>query len=298
MAQATSQHGVILRTQALALGLTDGMIERELRDGRWERVASGLYRVAGTPVSERQRLHGATLLHRGVASHASAARLLGLPLRVDEPLRPEVTVRRGAGHSSTIAVVHETALLPAVDIVAIDGIPCTTVPRTVLDLAARLRPRELARLVEDLWLGGRLDADVLLDRLGGWARRGRRGTRALRTILEERFGEPLAESELEARFLEVVRSAGLPQPDQQVVLRLSDGQFVRIDFVWRHRDVLVEVDGRRWHARSETMSADHKRDNEHVLAGRVPLRFTWEHVVREPSYVVAALERALLIVAA
>jgi hypothetical protein len=292
------QHGAIVRTQALSLGLTDRQIAGLLRDGVWERRANGLYVVAGTPATERRDLHGACLQHNGVASHASAARLLPLPVPLEQPLRPEVTVRRGAGHSSTVAWVHETAQLLAADVIEVDGIACTTPTRTVLDLSSRLQPRTLARLVEDLWLDGRLDVDVLVDRLGGWARRGRKGTRVLREIVEVRFGQPLTESELESRFLEVVRSAGLPEPDRQVVSRLSDGQFVRIDFVWAAHRLLVEVDGRRWHARTETMSADRKRDNDHVLAGLLPLRFTWEHVVREPTYVVGALRRALAIEAA
>jgi very-short-patch-repair endonuclease len=298
MALAAAQHGVLLRTQVLTLGFTDRVIERHLREGLWDRVATGLYAVAGSPCDERQTLHGACLLHNGVASHASAGRLWALPTKLDLPLRPEVTVRRGATHSSTLAVVHETAHLDPEDVTEQDGIPCTTVSRTVLDLAGRLAPHHLSRLVEDLWLDDRLDPEGLQCRLSSWARRGRRGTKVLRRILEDRFGLPLVDSELEARFVELVRSAGLPEPDRQVVQRLSDGQFVRIDFSWCAGRVVVEVDGRRWHARSTTMSSDRKRDNDHTLAGRVSLRFTWEHVVREPAYVRAALERALLAVAA
>lgn len=294
MALANTQHGLILRTQLLSLGLSDRLIERMHRDGLWERRAAGLYAVAGAPTSELQDLHGACLVHRGVASHASAARLLALPLELPRPLRPQITVRRGAGHSSVIAVVHETSQLPDVDVTSVDGIACTSATRTVLDLAGELRPFALARLVEDLWLDDRLEVDLLTDRLGGWARRGRRGTKRLRQILDDRLAPPLAESELEARFLELLRSAGLPPPEQQVVMRLPGGHHIRIDFTWPAQGVVVEVDGRRWHARTEAMSADRKRDNEHVLAGRAPLRFTWEHVVREPGYVVGALSRALL----
>jgi hypothetical protein len=290
---ATEQRGMVLRTQALALGLTDRRIDRLVADGLWERRAGGLYRIVGSVADERQRLVGACLLHRGSASHASAGRLLGLPVALDEPPRPEVSVRRGGTHSSAVAVVHETTHLPAEDLTQVDGIPCTTATRTVLDLSGRLRPRVLVRLVEDLWLADRLDVQALSDALNGWARRGRPGTRRLREILDDRFGQPLSESELESRFLAVVRAAGLPEPARQVVHRLSDGQFVRIDFVWHSARLVVEVDGRRWHARTETMSSDRKRDNDALLAGRLPLRFTWEHVVREPGYVVATLRTAL-----
>jgi very-short-patch-repair endonuclease len=291
---AAQQHGVLLRTQALALGLNDKFIERQIRHGNWEREASGLYRMAGSPRSEHQAVMGASLLHRGLASHASAARLLELPLRLEQPPLPELAVRRGATHSSAVALLHETSQLPEADRTTVDGIPCTTPTRTVLDLADRLGHGRLGRLVEDLWLEGRLDLEVLQDRLGGWARRGRKGGRRLRVVLEERFGAAaVTESELERRFLELVRAAGLPEPERQQVRRLSDGQFVRIDFVWPEQSVVVEVDGRRWHARTETMSADRKRDNDHVLAGLRPLRFTWEHVVRDPGYVAAALHRAL-----
>src|SRR4051812_36468035 len=78
LALAETQYGVISRVQLLALEFTEHQIDRRVRTGALVRMFPGVYRVAGTPVSGRQRAFAAILwLGDGaVVSHLTGAVLL------------------------------------------------------------------------------------------------------------------------------------------------------------------------------------------------------------------------------
>jgi predicted transcriptional regulator of viral defense system len=132
---AAAQHGVFARQHAIDLGLTDAMIHRRVRVGRWERLFAGVYRVSGSQPTWRQLLL-ATCLAWGpgtVGSHRSAAalrRLSGFASGV-----VELTVPRDRRRRSLAGIVHRPRSLPPVDIETVDAIPVTTVARTLLDVA-------------------------------------------------------------------------------------------------------------------------------------------------------------------
>ena len=72
---AAGQHGLFLRQDALAVGMTDAQIEYRVRTGRWVRVTPGVYRLAGVPVTWNQRALSACLAagDKAIISHRSAA---------------------------------------------------------------------------------------------------------------------------------------------------------------------------------------------------------------------------------
>jgi predicted transcriptional regulator of viral defense system len=129
---ALRQHGLLLRAQVLDVGLTDAMIDHRIRSGRWARVCPGLYRLAGVPVSWRQRALAACLVAGpgAVVSHRSAAVLWGLSGFRPGPI--EITVPNGHSVRSPLARVHRTA---EVSRVVRDGVPLTRPARTIADLA-------------------------------------------------------------------------------------------------------------------------------------------------------------------
>src|SRR5436305_2104854 len=129
---AVRQHGLLLRAQVLDVGLTDAMIDHRIRSGRWARVCPGLYRLAGVPVSWRQRALAACLVAGpgAVVSHRSAAVLWGVS--GFRPGRVEITVPPGGSNRSTLARVHRSP----VQGVRRDGVPVTSPARTIVDLAA------------------------------------------------------------------------------------------------------------------------------------------------------------------
>jgi very-short-patch-repair endonuclease len=109
------------------------------------------------------------------------------------------------------------------------------------------------------------------------------GAPVLRTVLDRRTFR-LTDSELERRFLRLVRRARLPDPLTQQ--RLNG---FRVDFYWPHLRLVVETDGLRYHRTASQQSFDRARDQAHVTAGFTVLRFTHAQVAYEPGTVVSAL---------
>ena len=168
-----------------------------------------------------------------------------------------------------------------------DNIPVTTPVRTLIDLGTRLRPYALEAAINE---ADKLD---LIDPVALGAalqdRRGQRGVRPLREILER--GEfVLTDSELERRFLPIARRAGLGTPLTQ---EWVNG--FRVDFHWPNLGLVVETDGLRYHRTPGEQARDRLRDQAHVAAGMTALRFTHWQVRYDPKQVERTLRAAVSI---
>ena len=119
----------------------------------------------------------------------------------------------------------------------------------------------------------------------------RPGRRHLARLLTRRpVGAPPTESYLETRGLQLVRAAGLPEPQRQVEIFDSDGNFVgRVDFLVN--GTAIEFDGREHHDRSESFARDRARWNALLALGLRPLVFTFDDVVRAPRRTMARLQQ-------
>jgi very-short-patch-repair endonuclease len=94
----------------------------------------------------------------------------------------------------------------------------------------------------------------------------------------------LTDSGLERKFLDLVRSAGLPQPETQT---LVNGY--RVDFYWPDLGLVVEADGWRYHRTAGEQATDHRRDQTHIKDGLTTLRFAESQIRYEPQRVTAIL---------
>ncbi len=217
-----------------------------------------------------------------VSSHRSAAALWDLR---QWPARVEVTAPAGA-HIDAPFTIHQSRHLPPSEVTVKDGIPCTTPARTLVDLAA-VDPRGLERVLEQSLVVGVFDLtalDAVLVRS-----QGRRGVAELRRLVA-RLREPApVNSELERRFLALVRAAGLPAPG---VNEMVEGH--RVDFNWRAHGLIVETDGRVTHDNPIALARDRARDLDLDLAGWHVRRIGWHQVVDEPHRVTAMLRRHLM----
>jgi hypothetical protein len=156
-----------------------------------------------------------------------------------------------------------------------DRIPVTTVPRTLLDLAAVVSPTQLRRAFEEAERRGELDRGAvarLCERSNG-----RRGLGALRALLDERL-VPLVEtrSGLERRFLRYCHERGLPIPAVNAPL----AGYV-VDCVWPAHRVAVELDSWTHHGSREAFESDRKRDARIQLAGYRVVRVTHRRIVNQ-----------------
>ncbi len=276
---AAQQHGAIARSQLLALGLSAQSIQHRVEKGRLHRVERGVYLV-GRPELTRQGLWMVAVLGGGagaVLSHRSAGALWGIA--TEAPGRVDVSVR-AASHGRRGVAAHRRSL-GSRDVDEHEGIPVTSLVRTLLDLATQLRPAQLERSINEADRLDLIDPDTLREALERY--RGQRGVRRLREILDRRTFR-LTDSELERRFLRLVRETGLPIP----LTRQRLNGF-RVDFFWPDLGLVVETDGLIYHRTPAQQARDHVRDQAHTAAGLTPLRFTHAQVRFEPEYVSGTL---------
>jgi very-short-patch-repair endonuclease len=118
------------------------------------------------------------------------------------------------------------------------------------------------------------------------------GTAALRELVSVRGEEEaMSESELESSVIRVLRKACLSLPERQVTVKWD--RYHRLDFYYPGHDLIIEVDGRKWHASRERFDGDRRRDNAASLEGKRVIRFTWTDVTRDEPYVISTVTRAL-----
>ena len=114
------------------------------------------------------------------------------------------------------------------------------------------------------------------------------GASALREVLEDYTGPPPERSELERRFVDFCREAGLPLPEVNVYV----GEFL-VDAIWREHRLVVELDSWTHHRTRTSFEEDRRRDAALQLMGYRVLRITDRRLEQEPAAVREML-RALL----
>jgi very-short-patch-repair endonuclease len=220
-----------------------------------------------------------------LVSHRSAAALHGFdgfdpgPVEFLQPRE-----RRGTGAGWR---VHTTTRLERIDRVEVEGFRCTSASRTIVDLAGSVLVRALERAIDSAVRDGLTSPTFLAHRLS--ALRHGRGVRLLDRLLVDAGGH----SDLERRFLQLVRVAGLPSPIRQRTFRNQARRVIRVDFSFEPRPLIVEVSGRRGHSSDAERAKDAQRRNELQHLGFVVLEFTNRQVRDEPGYVIATLRRHL-----
>jgi hypothetical protein len=197
----------------------------------------------------------------------------------------DVTVPRRGKNRRGIRV-HRAPALDTRLTTRVEGIPVTTLPKTLLDLAASGSSRELSNAVDKAKRLDRLslaDIDAMLERQPGAA-----GSRALAKALAL-YRQPVfdrARSEL--LFLDLVKKAGLPLP----ILNTWVDKF-EIDAYWEAERFAVEVDGWETHGTRQAFEDDRVRIEEMKLAGIDTIRISARRIELKPQEVGARLKLML-----
>jgi hypothetical protein len=288
--------GVVTRSQALAEGLTQRQIEHALRRRLVRRLHDGVYLHSAVPLTREGRLLAATCAagEGAVISHRSAARLHGL--EGVPTWHIEVTVPRTAlPHRQGIAV-HRTNFLPDADWTKSGRIPVTTMARTLLDLGSVVPFEVVQQAVSDAVIRKFVSHAQLFSILERTGRRGRRGTAALRAVLEQALPDEKSESELERRLLSLApRVAGLVLQHEVVTPR---GRHYRLDMAVPHRMIAIEANGHRWHGSAKSMRTDMERRRDLASLGWTLYEYGWFDVVDAAATTRAELRGLLLPLAA
>jgi hypothetical protein len=281
---AARQHGVVATRQLARLGYSKSSVAQAAKVGRLHRVHRGVYVVGYRRLSWHGRCLAAVLASSpSVASHLSAGWLWGLLKSRPGTLHVTCPGPRGAKRSF---VTHQVDL-PSTDRTVRDGIPVTSLSRTILDLAVYSRPKTVARQIEradELKVFDLREMHDLLDRT-----KGHRGQANVRAALDAyRPERQFTRSGLERRFLELVREAGLPEPAMNVFVAGHE-----LDSYWEEAHFGVELDTYDTHGSRLSFEDDRVRDDDFLHAEVVTTRVTETRLAREPDAMIDSLRRHL-----
>jgi very-short-patch-repair endonuclease len=272
---AQRQWGVVARRQLDALGL-GGSVRSWRANGRLHEIHRGVYAVGHRVLSVNGHLMAAVLAcgPGAVVSHRSAAALWGI--RRTDRARIDITTARRAGRERRGIDAHLVRRLDPRDVTRHCGIPTTTVARTLIDLADVVLPRALKKAVHESEVLRLLDVTEVKQALG--RANGRRNLSGLSDFLDDAYAnDDRTESDLEEAFVELCEAAGISRPRGQVQLS-AGGRSLRVDFLWPHHRLVVEVDGHASHGTRRGFEDDRRRDADLVAAGYRVMRFTWRQV--------------------
>lgn len=291
---AERQHGLVTLSQLADVGISASAARKRVERGRLHPVHSGVYAVGHRLLDRRGELMAAVLAcgPGAVLSHCSAAELWGLAPSTRWEI--DVTAPNRRGRMPVGIAAHRDGALHVCDRAERHGIPCTTVPRTLLDIAAVIPRWELRKAVaeaEVLRLFRVPEVQALLRRC-----RGRRGVARLRLCIDDLHpSTKRTRSELERRFLTLCERAGLARPEVNVPLEAA-GLRLRPDFLWRDARLIIETDSRRFHGTASAFELDREREQRFFAAGWHVVRCTWRQVEHNPHELIhllrAGFERA------
>jgi very-short-patch-repair endonuclease len=223
-----------------------------------------------------------------VLSHRSAAALWSIRQPAGGAI--DVTVRQRSRSSRQIR--RHVVALHNDEVAVHEGIPVTTVPRTVLDLASTSTIDEVEvaiRQVEFLRLHDKLSLLDLIERYPG-----RRGVARVRVALTrvEALPSGRVRSPLETRFLPFLRRHRLPRPRLNDWIMVGERRF-QVDCHWAGTGQIVELDSWQAHGTRTAHRQDRARDRALRVAGYEVTRITWAQLDDEPKEIAADLRRLL-----
>ena len=285
------QHGLITREQALAAGMSDTQIKWRIRAGQWMRVSRGVYRHKSMPHTQLARVLAACLACKALASHRSAAALHNIDgFSLD---RIELVVPRGGARSVRGAILHQSTQFDLAKPVERQGVPCTELGRTLLDVSAVVSRARLDQAIDAVLRDGRLRPEDLFRVLVSHARRGRDGCAAFRASLEDRGDDAVPLSAWSRMVADLLVESGLSRPVMEYRVHTPDGRFVaQVDLAYPDRRVAIELDSRLWHLNRVSFDRDPERRNRLTIVGWTVLNFTWSHYANDQRALCAMVAAA------
>jgi hypothetical protein len=284
---ALRQHGVVTRAQLRALGLTDAQIDGAMARGLLVGVHRGVFAVGHARLSADGRTSAAIL---ACGSGAAAAYRTGAALwalRPSSTPRTEVVIPRRSSVAHAGVVVHQHPTLGPAEVTVHDGIPVTTVARTLLDLAAVVDHQQLRRAVKQAVVLGLFDLVEVQRVLARHPRH--RGAKALTELLRRWTDPPVTRSELEVAFVRLCGRYGLPAPVMNGTLL-----GLELDAQFPDHGVVVELDGARFHEDPLHREDDYAKRASVEAAGLRFVAFTYRQVTDDDGAFAASILRRML----
>lgn len=290
------QHGIAMREQFIAFGLSEAEVLANLEGRRWRRLNDHVLATHNGPLTRRQAMWAVVLSAPGPAALCSETilELFGVPGAETEAI--QLLVPRGARPLDVPGVnikVHESRRFPSPgEITSREGLPITSLARATVDAAVWSRDIHRAwRIMVAPVQARRLRPEQLrteLDKAGKVRHR-----KSLGLLLADLEGGAQALSEVE--FLRFCRRHNLPRPKCQA--RYDRGgrrRYLDAEFRSRRRRrvVRVEIDG-GIHLKLAVRAQDTIKDNDAHIAGELVLRYASISIYTDDPIVVRQIREAL-----
>ncbi len=268
---AARQDGVLSRVQLRALGLSNAQIRGREANGELHELYEDVWAVGHANVTPRGHLIGALLScgPTSFLSHRTAAALHGLrPINVKAI---EVTLVSNRTYVRPGLTIHRTSSVPSPqDLRTVKPLRYSSVPRLLIELAARETKAELDRLITEAARRTRLDPEAMEAALDRHARRP--GLALLKEALAAYRPRPDRKSDLERAFdAWLLEHPEIPEPERNVHIEGWE-----IDCWWPEQRVALELDGRPYHVAVIEMERDRIKDTSLQILGIKVMRVTGE----------------------
>jgi very-short-patch-repair endonuclease len=283
---AGKQHGVSALWQLFRLGLPRGWIEHQIRSGRLHRVFRGVYAVGHASVSVQGRALAAVLAcgQDAVLSHWAAAAHWDL-LATSRTVIDVVVLGNRVGQKGI--KVHCVRQLDRTERTIRDQIPITTVPRTLLDLAAVATERQLRRATNEATRQGWLNSKVVNELCARHP--GRSGIKPFKAVIAAvNPGTRRTRSDLEDDFLTLCRHEKLPTPNVNTKV-----EGVEVDIHFPGTRLIVELDSYEYHRTPQEFDNDRRRDAYLKTKGYEVLRVSDQWLNTNPRGVAITVRQLL-----
>jgi very-short-patch-repair endonuclease len=266
-------------------------IERRLEGGRLHLLHPAVYAVGHRSISKQGWWMAAVLASgpEAVLSHHTAAALWGI--RGYSGGTIHVTMPHKS--ASTKRIRRHFSQVPDDERAIHEGIPATSVHRTIFDLAPTVSVDDVLAMIKEAEYLNRWDRLSLPDLLERY--RGKRGSRKLRFALQRLEEEPTGRkrSKLEERFAPFLRRHRLPLPRFNDWILLGAKRY-QVDCHWPHLRLIVELDGWEGHSSRSAFQDDRARDRVLHAAGYSVIHLTWNQLNIEPEEIAADLRTLLM----
>lgn len=287
------QFGLVTTEQATDRGMTRRKIQGAVARGEWIRVERDVYRHTAVAASWESGLLAACLTSGGVASHRCAAALWSIDGWHTPPI--EITVPRGSKGRRLPHRVHQSTQWDRIDLITRNGVPCTGIERTLLDLSAKVSLHRTELAVESALRQQLTTWPALRRCLIRHSRRGRDGCGRLRAFLELRYGSaelPLSEwSRLVANML---ADAGVAPATLEHPVIDTRGRVVTVfDLAWPEHQVALELDSMQWHLSRAAFERDKRKRNRARALGWTIHEATWSMTMDDAPALISLIRAAL-----
>ena len=297
---AARQAGAFSVAQAASLDLSRRQLNAAAANGILDRMHPAVFRFTSTTTGPATRIWGAVLQAGplAVVSHESCLFLQRVPA---VPFQPVVTLPADGRGSHRGFRAHRLGDLRPEQVVEVDGLRTTTLERALVDVTSVFSRVRIEWLVDRLTITDRRTSIGGIGRvLRQVNRRGREHIGVLQDVLDQRRpGRPAPRSRLETTVDALLATTGLPRPRHEFPLPSAAPGEGLVDRAWPEAKLILEVDGRVWHARERAMAQDRRRDRIAAAQGWLTLRVLDEEVSDLPETVVddvvAAYEARILL---